>query len=1064
MVRRLIAVPLAVALTLLSPGLDASRAFAAVVAPRVALPAAGLNGAASARVLPTLNPLSVTRLSAPSLGATLTPALANTALTAAAAADSARPAATVPQMAVQLAPALEAAADGRSGASADRGNAQHIADVITGQRSISGEGDASVIGSFGPSASALSAPADAPKAAGSAPEAPKAPAVKVVNSRIAYAWHRFMLSAIASMTGAVHSMPAAGRDITRAAIKAAADKSVVISDFDDTLAKYNEVLSPEMIDAVRAVRAAGKDFVVISDRGDEKRAHQLTVFESLEPLGELREGMYIAANSGGRVYQFNNGAWEKKYETPALEAEKKALVVEASEATKQRMAAIGAVQHDPVATGNPNPAESWNTYGYAMMLKVGSSEAQVRGAAAIMQEELAKRGIEAEVNPRFAKDPANPPYINFSIVTKQPATAYIAKALGATAEDVVLVGDSQYVPREAKKQGSFLDKLGAKLAGRAMPKTGNATDRNMEKALPGALVFAVGHNADPRMSNAWVTDVKGPDSTRAMLYSVASKKKGDPKSKDGLKAAGSVLLLAALVALAAAGFYAIASALAEIITQGEQLLREGWQHDPFQFAAGAALVAGSLKAGKDGKKDGEKLNEDKPLSRGEKWLTAILLPVAVVGALYLWYLLYSGMGHLTPSPQDIPEGWHGPIPSIDDIFRGAGFAGFGVMGILGAKMAWTDVKAFLRKAGPALLVLGGLALVAGMGVLFYVAAGAAPAAVPAIPTAPAGWEGLFRTMGFAAGGIGLAGMMGMPRVLDNPASYYPKALETATKYAAQRGVPAEQVLFVQSTAVMPLFQGKQWNYEFALPRQDGNYDLVYVDTERNITAIGLDSRVSVYEKVKTLQDGAVAKNLSAYLFSQRGVQTGPEQALDALRREQPGFGGSVSVSLRLEQTEDLDPWYRFYDNNGAEAAVNARTAEIRVAKAPAAPSEKKGLSPVAKFLIVAGLAAAAAYAIATGHAAALGYVALAGAIKKTADRAKKERGAKLTDEDIRSTASYVISYKGRPWSSTEFNSVYYPALESLKAKGATKAQIELFEKLVNDAPVRGGGFNPWSGD
>ena len=71
---------------------------------------------------------------------------------------------------------------------------------------------------------------------------------------------------------------------------------------------------------------------------------------------------------------------------------------------------------------------------------------------------------------------------------------------------------------------------------------------------------------------------------------------------------------------------------------------------------------------------------------------------------------------------------------------------------------------------------------------------------------------------------------------------------------------------------------------------------------------------------------------------------------------------------------------------------------------------------------------------------------------------------KLSDDAIRASAAGVISYKGRPWSSTEYNSVYYPALESLKVRGATKKQIALFEKLCADAPIRGGSFNPWSGD
>lgn len=1083
MVRRLIAGILASALLVLSPGLDASRAFAAnIAAPRGAVPSLNGVGAAGAVSVPRLGSLSAVTLTAPSLAPSVlsapvltiaAPALAPAPAAAPAQAPRAA-AASLPQMTAALAAPLAAAHDGNTAAVAGRASAQQIEDVITGARSIEGAGEASVIGGFASGAPALAAAADAPKAAASpaAPQAPKAAPVKVVSSRIAYKLHRVFLSAVASLTGAVHSLPAAGESLTAAAIRSASSKRVVISDFDDTLAAYNQTLSPEMISAISAVRAAGKHFVVISDRGDEKRAHQLTVFESLETMPvELRAGMYVAANSGGRVYRYDEqGVPRKVFEVPALAAERKTLVEQAAAATKERMKALGAEQHDPIKSGNNNPSESWNTYGYAMMLKVGSSEAQVRGAAAIMQEELSKVGIEAEVNPRFAKDPANPPYINFSIVTKQPATAFIAKALGAGAKDVVLVGDSQYQPKEAKNKGGLLDRMGAKLAGRAMPQTGNQTDRNMEKALPGALVIAVGHNADPRMKNAWVTAVKGPESTRRMLLSVASRpaKAAKAGEESALMTALGVLGIVALLAAAGAAGYVFLSAIAEILVQGEQLLRQQYM-DPFDgaFLLGAGgLLFGSLKnAGKKDDEPSKKANEDRPISRVERALAGVLLALALGGSLYLWYLLYAGFGQLAPAPIEVPPGWQGPIPDINDIF---GFAGLGMAGTLAAgsssirsrlRAGLSKVKEFLRPAFPFLAWLGLASLTAAIYAGFYWAASNAPAATPAVPVAPFGWESLFQAGGLGAGALGMLGMMTRPALLDNPGQAYGKALETAAKLAAERGVAADRVLFVQATAVMPLHQGKQWHYQFALPRQGGRYDLVYVDFERSLSAVGLDHRVSVYENVSALPEGAVAKALTPYLLSQRGALHGPQQALDALRAQQPGFGTSVSVALRLEQNDDLDPWYRFYDNNGAQAAVNARTREIRVAVAPAPELKKAGLSGAAKFLIAAALAAVA-YALVTGQlAAAAGFALAAGAVKQSG-----QGRAKLSDDEVRAAASSVISYKGRPWSSTEFNSVYYPALENLKARGATKKQIALFEKLVADAPIKGGSFNPWSGD
>ncbi|MBI5202371.1 MAG: hypothetical protein HY925_12345, partial [Elusimicrobia bacterium] len=89
----------------------------------------------------------------------------------------------------------------------------------------------------------------------------------------------------------------------------------------------------------------------------------------------------------------------------------------------------------------------------------------------------------------------------------------------------------------------------------------------------------------------------------------------------------------------------------------------------------------------------------------------------------------------------------------------------------------------------------------------------------------------------------------------------------------------------------------------------------------------------------------------------------------------------------------------------------------------------------------------------------LGLAGLSGVIKRV-----KGKAPKITDERVRAAANSAIASKGRPWSQTEYNMSYYMALESLKKDGATAAQIALFEKLCADAPIRGGSFNPWSGD
>jgi hypothetical protein len=580
---------LSLALVLLSPGLEAPRLFAqaftrAVPVEGVRVAPVQIGGAPSAVLTPSAAPaLAASALAAPSAALPVLTAVAPAAAPALAPAPAR--AASLPEMAKSLAPHLEAAAKPATSASGSAAAGRGIEDVLTGAKSA-GAGDVSAVSGI----EGIGAPSLSLGAAASAPDAPKpsvpaadAPAEgKTVASELSYRVHRFLLKTVAALTGAVNSLPAAGPALTDALIARAADKRVVLSDYDDTLAHYNVVLPAEMVEAVRAIRAAGKDFAVISDRGDEKRPNQLAVFDSLESLPvELRAGMYVAANSGGRVYRYDaQGVPVRVFELPALGEDQKAKVAEAVAGTE------GYVP----APGSAIPAESWSTYGYALMLKVGSGKEAVVKAAELFQDELSKRGVNVEVSPRFAKDAANPPYINFSIVTKAPAAEYIAKALKAEPKDVLVIGDSQYAPHHPKK-ASWLTRLGVKLSGREIPATGNQTDRNMEKGVPGALTLSVGTTGDPRAANLWVLGGKGPSVTRRVLMSVASKTRAESKPKND--SADTVLALTAavtLVAVAGLAYYAMFSAIGEVFRLGEQAIHEHIH----EFSEGGALFFGGM--------------------------------------------------------------------------------------------------------------------------------------------------------------------------------------------------------------------------------------------------------------------------------------------------------------------------------------------------------------------------------------------------------------------------------------------------------------------------------------
>ncbi|MDE2490129.1 MAG: hypothetical protein KGM24_04735, partial [Elusimicrobia bacterium] len=755
---------------------------------------------------------------------------------------------------------------------------------------------------------AAAAAPEAPKAAAPAPAA--APADPPISrTRAGYRIRRLILNGVAALTGAVYSLPVAGPSLSRSLVARASGKRVVLSDYDDTLAHYNQVLPEDMVRAIADVKAAGKDFVVISDRGDEKRAHQLTVFESLASLPpSVRAGMYAAANSGGRVYRYDeNGEPVRVFEAPALDAASKEKVAAAAAATKARLAELGAEQHVPSAANN-NPSESWGTYGYAMMLKVGSDERQVRGAAAILQQELRARGLDVEVSPRFAKDPANPPYINFSIVTKKTSAAWIAKALKATAGEILILGDNAYAPVEAKRLAG-LARLGRLAAGRALPKTGNATDRNMERAVPGALTLSVGGTADPAMSDGWALR-GGPETTLEVLRAVAARPNRPAPPSSRAETAIQAVMIAAVLAAAGGAYYAFFHALAEIFRQGETLL-----HGPARdvFAGGLPLAAalGTLRAS----------------------------------------------GAAGPSLKD----------SISPEWAAAG----------------------------------------------------SPAA-------------------------------------------YAEALGAARGLAAAAGYSPDALFFTDSRPS----GASAWTYYFVSPRVDE----VTGPREYAVTVAAAAGGLAVAQ-AKDLGGKRLFVGVPASA-ARTAAAVGPATVAAAAGPE----ARSLSLEARWPKAEGpAKLWYVVRGERGRELyAVDAAGGET-VKPAPYAW--------VKPFLIWLGLAAATigiygAIAFAFSHSpassgsyvssgtdigrifgGALGAGLLAGSLAKAAPRP-----AAPTDDEIRAAASSVSSYKGMPWSQTEYNVGYYTTLERLKERGASDAQLELYKRLCAEAPLRGGRFNPWSGD
>lgn len=1083
---------LAASLVLLSPGLEAPRLFAQVIgraAPIEGIRAVpGMTGGAVAAAPAFAPALTAGAFAAPSLSA----APAAAPMAAAPALTPAARAASLPEMAKNLAPHLEAAAKPATSASGAAAAGRGIEDVITGGKSAGAGEISDVAGSesaAAPSlglAAAASAPTEAPKSG--VPAAASPAEGKTVASETSYRVHRFLLKTVAALTGAVNSLPAAGPALTHKLIQQAADKTVVLSDYDDTLAGYNQVLPEDMVQAIAAVKAAGKDFVVISDRGDEKRAHQLTVFESLASLPvPVRAGMYLAANSGGRVYRYDEkGEPVRVFEAPALDEASKAKVAEAAEATKARLKEIGAEQHVP-SEGNNNPSESWGTYGYALMLKVGSSNEAVKGAAAILQEELGKRGMDVEVNPRFAKDPANPPYINFSIVTKAGSAAYIAKALKAEPKDVLVIGDSMYAPHDAAKAG-WLARWGEKLSGRAMPRTGNRTDANMEKGVPGALTLSVGTTGDPRSSNLWVLAGKGPSVTREVLMSVASKTRAQSRPKAGVSEnAVAVGVAVAIVAAAAAGYYAMFHAFADIVRMGEQSIS---QHGR-DLMDGALMFGGTLGLfGRRAKPGDDKASRYAALENEYR----------------ARFLAMPGVAAVKVEDNDFYYG--GTLNDTDGKIVTVVFAG---------------VDAFQKGRGelPATLpALEGIKDVSRYNVKAEVEEGALRAAYEALE------QSHIRSLSGTPGAVSFRVKDGWNPYGgdDNRASGKDIEIVFTGLQAYQAAVAAlpktlpaiDGVADVSRYNVVPVLEKKAKAAAYAAvengykTRLGAIPGVVAVRVKDSFHPYGGDdNRVSgkdvevVFDGVTSLQaaqeNGLLPKELPALAgladvakYRVEGLVAPAERT--RLKRVLAGAGlvaltaaiyGGFYYAASHAPAAYSGPvapggWEMLFGGTigGLGAGLRARLAE-------AYRKAKPALITVGLIAATAGIYAAMAYAFMHAPAASsgiqvpegwqgpipsnvdigaifggtLGLVGLSGVIKRV-----KGKAPKITDERVRAAANSAIASKGRPWSQTEYNMSYYTTLESLKKDGATAAQIALFEKLCADAPIRGGSFNPWSGD
>ncbi|MBI3551568.1 MAG: hypothetical protein HY077_03555 [Elusimicrobia bacterium] len=241
---------------------------------------------------------------------------------------------------------------------------------------------------------------------------------------------------------------------------------------------------------------------------------------------------------------------------------------------------------------------------------------------------------------------------------------------------------------------------------------------------------------------------------------------------------------------------------------------------------------------------------------------------------------------------------------------------------------------------------------------------------------------------------------------DGVAPLYAQAYAEAMKAAAGKGYKASDIYFSKADAQSPSGATQGWAFQFLArktPKADkGELINAYLYPQQDGTW-----RASAYGYGEVeIPAGTALLKLTSSLNRATKADLGDALASAAktLKVERAALGLSVKP-MEEEGSGDKDLWYVFDTEDGRRWGVNGRTGE---------------------------------------------------------ERAFANSG--VTVARIEAAAKSVASYKGMPWSHTEYNMEESLTADSLRRDGAGPAQIRLFSRLCDAAPMRPGGFNPWSGD
>lgn len=534
-------IALALALVLLSPSLECSRAFAAVLArpsapssvQPISLPSY------SARSLPGMAPA----MAAPAAGALVLPAAA-----AAPQAESAAPAAAAAgqSLGTGAAEALRAGVASIESAR-ENGGEKGALDSLFAEKTAAASADA-VAAQPGSGPAPLS-PAPAPDLSAlksEARDAKKTPdqrlsAVKAI-ANLSTDFARLALEEI----GAERGGTAADYEIKRAALRALAEQGVLRSlppvsaehakellqkaspllvqlDLDGVVKGKGRPIAPEMGAALEALSKAGAHPMIVTDRSAVGRGRAGDV----GVLDALREGLTPSQRHRVSVAPYRGAEiWHHDAEGEGWIAEKAE-----SWSPDQRAALERASSRVFAAHGRASEKPVTTPYDSALFLPKTLSEAELAAAAELLRAELKAANVEADV---IAWRPAGE---QFTLLTASKHDKSRGAAAGLRLRDRLersrLVAGRPSQLRALVR--AIVDRLPARpIDGKSVVIVGDrfmgeqAIDAPMMKGAPGALGISVGGTADPRLDNVFVWPTDHADGALEVVKGLAAKKEKNP--------------------------------------------------------------------------------------------------------------------------------------------------------------------------------------------------------------------------------------------------------------------------------------------------------------------------------------------------------------------------------------------------------------------------------------------------------------------------------------------------------------------------------------------------------